>query len=171
MDKKYILENLLFISGHPVGLKKISEIMEISENEAMEIAKILNGEYESQNRGFRLVFSENKIQLISSPDSLEMAAKMVKSDFEEELSPAALETLAIIAYQGPIGRIAIENLRGVNCSFILQNLAIRGLIEKKNNPQDGRSYIYSVSFDFLRHIGVSRIEDLPNYEENKNKNG
>jgi len=100
-----------------------------------------------------------------------MITKMIKSDFEEELSPASLETLAIVAYRGPIGRIAVENLRGVNCSFILQNLAIRGLIERKNNPQDGRAYIYSVSFDFLRHIGANRIEDLPSYEENKNKNG
>ena len=171
MDKKYILENLLFVSGHPVGLKKISEIMEIPENEALEIASVLNGEYESQDRGLRLVFFENKFQLVSSPGSLEAIEKMVKSDFEEELSPASLETLAIIAYRGPLGRIAIENLRGVNCSFILQNLAIRGLIERKNNPLDGRSYIYNVSFDFLKHMGMSRIEDLPNYGENKIKNG
>jgi len=58
-------------------------------------------------------------------------------------------------------------LRGVNCGFILQNLAIRGLIEKKNNPSDGRSFVYSISFDFLKQLGLNKIDDLPQYNELK----
>ena len=111
------------------------------------------------------MFFDDKVQLVASPYSVEAVKKLVKSDFEEDLSQAALETLAIISYRGPISRAEIENLRGVNCSFILQSLAIRGLIEKKNNPENGRSYIYNVTFDFLKHLGLSRIEDLPNFKK------
>ncbi len=177
MDKKHILESLLFTSGHPLSYKKIAEILspyggspegrEISEEEIGNLLKELASDYEQNKRGLRLVFLDNKVQLVAAPESKEMMEKMIKSDFEEELSQAALETLAIIAYKGPVGRAAIENLRGVNCSFILQSLAIRGLIDKKNNPGDGRSYVYNVTFDFLKHLGINKLEDLPNYNERK----
>ncbi|MDO8676556.1 MAG: SMC-Scp complex subunit ScpB [Candidatus Azambacteria bacterium] len=166
MNIRAIIESLLFTSGHPIGFKKLSEILEIPEKELESELNVLASDYETNNRGFRLVFSDNKVQLVTAPESEEAVKKLIKSDFEEDLSQAALETLAIIAYRGPVSRAVIENLRGVNCSFILQNLAIRGLIEKKNNPEDGRSYIYKITFDFLKHIGLSRIEDLPDFREN-----
>ena len=177
MDKKYIIESLLFISGHPVTVKKIAEILsscggspeggEISEEEIEKSLKELAEDYEKNNRGLRLVFFDGKIQLVAASESKQIAEKLIKSDFEEDLSQAALETLAIVAYKGPVSRAAIENLRGVNCSFILQSLAIRGLIDKKNNPGDGRSYIYNVTFDFLKNLGINKLEDLPNYGELK----
>ncbi len=174
MNLTSIIESLLFTSGNPIGFKKLSEILslygrspegrEISEKEVEQLLRDLASDYENNSRGFRLVFSDNKVQLVTAPESEEAVKKLIKSDFEEDLSQAALETLAIIAYKGPVSRAVIENLRGVNCSFILQNLAIRGLIEKKNNPEDGRSYVYKVTFDFLKHIGLSRIEDLPDFK-------
>lgn len=161
MNLTSILESLLFTFGHPIGFKKLAEVIEITEKELGDALNVLAKDYEKNNRGFRLVFYDNKVQLVTAPESEEAVKKLIKSDFEEDLSQPALETLAIIAYRGPVSRAAIENLRGVNCSFILQSLAIRGLIEKKNNPEDGRSYIYKITFDFLKHIGLSRIEDLP----------
>lgn len=161
MNLTSILESLLFTFGHPIGFKKLAEVIEITEKELGDALNALAKDYEKNNRGFRLVFYDNKVQLVTAPESEKAVKKLIKSDFEEDLSQPALETLAIIAYRGPVSRAAIENLRGVNCSFILQSLAIRGLIEKKNNPEDGRSYIYKVTFDFLKHIGLSRIEDLP----------
>jgi len=167
MDKKHILESLLFTSGHPLSYKKIAEVSELSEEEIDKSLKELASDYEQNNRGLRLVFFDNKVQLVAASESKGVMEKLIKSDFEEDLSQAALETLAIVAYRGPVSRAAIENLRGVNCSFILQSLAIRGLIDKKNNPEDGRSYIYNVTFDFLKHLGLNQIEDLPNYNELK----
>lgn len=176
MDKKHILESLLFVSGHPLSYKKIAEVLsgspegrEISEKEISLLLKELASDYEQNSRGLRLVFLDNKVQLVAAPESKEAMEKLFRSDFEEELSQAALETLAIIAYRGPVGRAAIENLRGVNCSFILQSLAIRGLIDKKNNPEDGRSYIYNITFDFLKYLGLNKIEDLPQYIDLNNK--
>ena len=165
MDKKHILESLLFTSGHPLSYKKIAEISEFSESDAENLLKELASDYEQNKRGLRLVFLDNKVQLVAAPESKGTIEKLIKSDFEEELSQAALETLAIIAYKGPVGRAAIENLRGVNCSFILQSLAVRGLIDRKNNPEDGRSYVYNVTFDFLKHLGLNKLEDLPQYNE------
>ncbi len=168
MNSKSLLESLLFTSGHPVAVKKIAEILETGEVEINSLLKELADEYEKDDRGLRLVFFDNKVQLVAAPDSIEAVKKLIKSDFEEDLSQAALETLAIISYRGPISRAAIETLRGVNCSFILQSLAIRGLIGKYNNPEDGRSYIYNITFDFLKHLGLNKLEDLPNYSELKN---
>ncbi|KKS46635.1 SMC-Scp complex subunit ScpB [Candidatus Azambacteria bacterium RIFOXYD1_FULL_42_11] len=163
MNYKSLLESLLFTAGHPVTVKKLAEILETGEIEINGSLKELVDDYEKNERGLRLVFFDGKVQLVASPYSVEPVKKLIKSDFEEDLSPAALETLAIISYRGPISRAQIENLRGVNCSFILQSLAIRGLIGKYNNPEDGRSYIYNITFDFLKHLGLNKLEDLPNY--------
>lgn len=169
MNLKPQIESLLFTSGHALSFKKLAEVLEIPVPEIENLLKEISEEYEKSERGLRLVFLDDKAQLVAAPASVEIVKKLVKSDFEEDLSPAALETLAIVAYRGPISRAQVENLRGVNCSFILQSLAIRGLIDRKNNPEDGRSYIYNVTFDFLKHLGLSRMEDLPNFEEIKNK--
>lgn len=185
MNLKSQIESLLFTAGHPIAVKKLVEVLspmvipsgdvpqgqrspeggKISEAEIDSSLKELADDYEKNERGLRLVFFDGKVQLVASPYSVEAVKKLVKSDFEEDLSPAALETLSIIAYRGPVSRIAIENLRGVNCSFILQSLAIRGLIDRKNNPEDGRSYIYNVTFDFLKHLGLNKLEDLPKYND------
>lgn len=167
MNIRSQIESLLFTAGHALSFKKLAEILDISETEVEKSITELLEEYEKNNRGLRLIFLENKVQMVAAQDSAQMIEKLVKSDFEEDLSSAALETLAIISYRGPISRAAIENLRGVNCSFILQSLAIRGLIGKYNNPEDGRSYIYNVTFDFLKHLGLNKLEDLPNYGEFK----
>ncbi len=169
MEKKYLIESLLFASGHPQSYKKLGGVLNISVSDIEILLKELAQDYENNKRGLRLVFLENKVQLVAALDSVEVIKNLVKSDFEEDLSPAALETLAIIAYRGALSRAEVENLRGVNCSFILQSLAIRGLVEKKNNPIDGRSYVYNVTFDFLKHLGLSNLAELPNYEELKNK--
>jgi len=169
MKIKSQIESLLFTAGHPVAVKKLAEILETGESEINSSLRELADEYEKNERGLRLVFFDGKVQLVASLYSIEAVKKLIKSDFEEDLSSAALETLAIISYRGPISRAAIENLRGVNCSFILQSLAIRGLIDKKNNPEDGRSYVYNITFDFLKHLGLNRLEELPNYRELKNK--
>ena len=169
MKIKSQIESLLFTAGHPVAVKKLAEILETGESEINSSLRELADEYEKNERGLRLVFFDGKVQLVASLYSIEAVKKLIKSDFEEDLSSAALETLAIISYRGPISRAAIENLRGVNCSFILQSLAIRGLIDRKNNPEDGRSYVYSVTFDFLKHLGLTKLEDLPNFNELKNK--
>jgi segregation and condensation protein B len=82
---------------------------------------------------------------------------------QESLSKAALEVLAVIAYRGPIARAEIEAIRGVNCSVTLRNLLMRALIERKENETDARGYLYSISFQFLKSLGLQSITELPEY--------
>jgi segregation and condensation protein B len=81
------------------------------------------------------------------------------------LGKAGLETLAIILYQGPISRADIDYIRGVNSQFIVRNLLIRGLIERVDNPTDARSFLYKTTLDLLSHLGISKIQDLPEYDQ------
>ena len=78
-----------------------------------------------------------------------------------------METLSIILYQGPISRSDIDYIRGVNSQFILRNLLIRGLIERIDNPNDARSFLYKVSINLLANLGINKIEELPEYEQVK----
>lgn len=136
-----------------------------SKEEVLASLAELKEEY--KNRGLVLMEKDGEWQLGSNPANAALIEELVKSDFSEELSRAALETLAVIAYKGPLTRMDIEYVRGVNSSFTLRNLTLRGLIERIENPKDARSYLYRVSFDFLRHLGLGSSEELPGFKEFK----
>lgn len=170
MNLKSIIETILFAYGEPMALEKIARLAKTDAKEAWQALKELRTEYEG--RGFTLLEKDNGWQLGTAPANAAYLETMFKSEFNEELSRAALETLAIIAYKGPVSRAEIEFVRGVNSSFTVRNLLMRGLIERFENPKDARAYLYRVSFDFLKHFGMTRIEDLPQYEAfHKEKTG
>jgi segregation and condensation protein B len=89
----------------------------------------------------------------------------VKEELTEDLTPASSETLAIISYLGPISRAKIEYLRGVNSSLILRNLTMRGLIEKVSDDNRSSAFLYRITFDLMKHLGIEKKEDLPDYEK------
>lgn len=164
-----IIESLLFVSGEPLSIKKISKIAGKSESEVEEAIGQLAYDYKNNHRGFCIVRKEDEVQFVSAPEFKEYIHKLVKSDLEEDLSRATLEVLAVVAYRGPISRAQIEEVRGVNCSFTLRNLLIRGLVERIENPNDSRSYLYKISFDFLKYLGLGNVKELPDYADlNKN---
>jgi segregation and condensation protein B len=99
----------------------------------------------------------------TSPSASSLIAEITKEELSKELSKAALETLATVLYKGPITRAEIDYIRGVNSNFILRNLQVRGLVEKIDNPADQRSYLYKPTFQLLEFMGVTRLEDLPEY--------
>jgi segregation and condensation protein B len=105
------------------------------------------------------------VQMVSNAEYGEYVKKMVTEELQEDLSKVALETLAIIAYRGPIDRSSIEVIRGVNCVYILRNLLIRGLIEKAASSSDARKSVYQVSMNFMRHLGIESVKDLPQYDK------
>lgn len=122
-----------------------------------------------KGRGIVILEKDGAHQFATSPDNASHIEEFIKGEFSAELSKAALETLAIIAYKGPLTRVDIEYVRGVNSSFILRNLMMRGIIERIENPKDARSYLYRVSFDFLKHFGLTSVEELPQFKEFKEK--
>lgn len=162
---KHKIESILFVTGEPVSEKKLAKALEISQGEVRQALEELRGDY--NNRGIVVLQKEDEWQFGTSPECAGLIEHLVKSEFTEELSRAALETLTIVAYRGPLTRHDLDFIRGVNSSFMLRNLLLRGLIERVENPKDARSYLYKISFDFLKHLGLARVEDLPHYAENR----
>lgn len=165
MNLKSILESLIFTSGKPIEIKKLAKFANVNEKEVKESLEELSSDYKNQKRGLSLILQSNQVQMVSAPELSKFVKKVVIDELQEDLSKAALETLSIIAYRGPITRATIEAIRGVNCVYILRNLLIRGLITKAKSEKDARMSIYEVSFDFLRHLSISRVQDLPDYEK------
>jgi segregation and condensation protein B len=144
-------------------IKKMAALLKVKKEEVEKTLSDLKEEYSA--RGLRLIQSGEEWQLVTAPESAGILEELVKGEFSDNLSRAALEVLAIVAYKGPLTRAEVEYIRGVNSVYSLRNLLMRGLVEKKDNPKDGRSHIYSVTFDFLRHFGLDLISKLPHYEE------
>ncbi|MBU3965061.1 SMC-Scp complex subunit ScpB [Patescibacteria group bacterium] len=164
---KSIIESLLFVSGEPLKIRKIAEIVGngVGNEEVRNALYSLKDDFTAAKRGLRIIEHNNEAQMVSSPDNSEYLNRFLKSEMEQNLSRASLETLSIVAYRGPLTRSGIEEIRGVNCTFTLRYLLLRGLIERTPNPGDFRSYLYQISFDFLKKLNLSRKEDLPKYEE------
>ena len=159
------VEALLFIYGEPVEIKKISKTLKVKESEVEGALKNLWDDAAREERGIFLFRKEDSVQLVTKPQFAELMQSIIKEDMQENLSPAGLETLSIAAYAGPISRSEIEYIRGVNSSFTLRNLLLRGLIERSPDPQRANAYVYKASMDFLAHLGLSKIEELPEFSK------
>jgi segregation and condensation protein B len=160
---KSIIESVLFVSGEAVSVVKLAKITGVSEEEIETAIAALQTDY-GKGRGIMLIRKEQELQMATNPENAIMIDQLVKSEIQENLSRAALEVLAIIAYRGPITRVEVEAIRGVNCSFTVRSLMMRGLLERMDNPKDNRGYLYKISFDFLRKLGIDSIDKLPDYE-------
>ena len=161
------LEALLFIYGEPLEVKKIAQILGLKDLEIKEGLVLLEEELKKEERGLMLVQDKDKIQLATKPEFSKLLEDITKQEFTEALTPAALETLSIVAYAGPITRADLEYIRGVNSSFTLRALLMRGLVERAVDPKRANAYLYSASFDLLRHLGLSKNEELPEYPKYK----
>jgi len=161
---KSIIESILFISGEPVKISKIAKITGAAKPEIENAVMILQNEY-SIGKGLAIIKKEDEIQMATSPDNATFIAELVKSETQENLSRAALEVLSIVAYRGPVSRMDIDAIRGVNSTYTLRSLLMRGLVERIENPKSQRSYVYKISFDFLRHLGLDDISKLPDWEK------
>lgn len=167
MDKqklKSAIESLLFVSGEPISTARLAKMTGCKKPEIDEAIATLAGECETQGRGVGLIRNGDEVQMASNPENAVFVDKLIKGELQESLSSAALEVISIIAYRGPISRANIESIRGVNCSFTIRNLLMRGLVERLDNPSDSRSYLYSISFDFLKKLGIENVTDLPEYD-------
>ena len=166
-DLERKIEAILFIAGEPIEFKKLAELLEVSLEDLKNSLEKMENEYKN-NRGLSLIVFDNKVQLTTAKDLSQIVEKFLQKVLKEDLTPAAVETLSIIAYKGPISRAEIDNIRGVNSSYILRNLLIRGLIERDIDTHRANAFIYKISFDFLKKMGLSKIDELPEYEKYHN---
>lgn len=164
------IESLLFISNQPFSVKKLVDLTK-SEKEKVETAiKELMNDYNQEGRGIQIQKIGDKIQMVTAGDNSKFVKDFIKEETTGELSRAALETLTIIAYRGPITRPEIEQIRGVNCSIILRNLMMRGLVESKDDKKRMHTE-YNITFDFLKFLGLTEQSQLPDFEKlNSNEN-
>ena len=158
-----IIESILFVSGEPLEKAYIAKIADATMEEVKLALEKIQERYQAPSSGLSLVCKDAIVQLVSNPKNGSFVEDLVKSELSENISPTAMEVLAIIAYRGPISKADLESLRGVNCAYILRNLLLRRLIEKSENPHDGRGNVYSITIDFLKKLGVDSMEKLPKY--------
>lgn len=155
------IEAALFWRAEPASVARLAKILGASEQEVWSALTSL--EEKLKGRGVALVRKDDEITLRSAPEASTLIEGLAKEELSRDLGKAGLETLSIILYQGPIARRDIDYIRGVNSSFILRNLLVRGLVEKVENTENRRSFVYRPSFELLSYLGLSRVEDLPEY--------
>lgn len=165
-ELKGIVEGLLFASGHDgITIKQISTTLDIEEDAVKHLLDELAFNYEHVNRGICIMVDEGVYVLTTNTEHSTYIKKMYESPHVSKLSQAALETLAIVAYEQPITRIEIEEIRGVKSDRPLQTLVARSLIEEKGRKEGvGRPILYGTTSSFLTFFGLTSIDELPPLE-------
>lgn len=163
MNLQGVLEGILFVVGDEgVTLKQICDILEIEMEEAKVLLKELKATYENDNRGIRISYLGDAFKLTTKKEHKDYYKKLVENPETNMLSQAALETLAIIAYNQPITRVEIDDLRGVSTSHMIRKLLAKGLIkESGKSTMPGRPNLYATTSEFLDYFGIASINDLP----------
>lgn len=165
-DVEAKIEGILFASGEPVQISRLTEVLEVGEGSVRESALRLKDYYSFQRRGIRLVMTEKTLQLCSSPEHADLIRMALEKRKPPQLTQTALEVLAIIAYFQPVTRAYIENIRGVDSSYTVGVLQDRGLIEKSGTLQvPGRPTLYITTGLFLRTFGIESLDELPELPE------
>lgn len=157
------IESILFVASKPLSFKTISRAIGKSEAETEELIDNLKMKYNKEESGIYILQNGDEVQMATNPVNSDVVESFVKDEASGELTRAQLETLTVIAYRAPITRPELEQLRGVNCALILRNLLTRGLIEEKESSEKIMS-VYALSFEALRHLGIARASQLPDYE-------
>ncbi|MCK6462905.1 MAG: SMC-Scp complex subunit ScpB [Candidatus Pacebacteria bacterium] len=171
LEKK--IEAVLFLKGEPASAKWLAKIIGATEEDIFAALEKLA--VDLANRGVRLVRNGDTAALATAPELSELAKKVSGEEFNSDLSKAALETLSIIIYKGRATREEVDYIRGVNSSYILRNLSLRGLVDKENQSGGGentsglRVSVYKPSMFLLRHLGLNNPQELPDYETGNKK--
>lgn len=156
------IEGLLFYKGEEISIDTLASLLSVTKAEVEEALTALTTTYEG--RGLVLVRNGDRVVLGIASGLSSLIESIRKEEITKDLSKAALETLSIILYKDGVSRPEIDYIRGVNSSFILRNLLVRGLVEKVLDRNDSRRVLYVPTIDTLAYMGVSHKENLPNYE-------
>lgn len=166
MEQKHLkstLESLLFISGKPQSAKELAKFLEQPQGDIQACLDELKTE--KRENGVIILESNGQYQMSTNPQNSTQVKKFLNAELREKLTDATVEVLGIIAYRQPISKTEIEAIRGVNSQYSLRHLLMRGLIEKISNPNDARSVYYQTTTEFLQHLGLTSVKDLPAFEE------
>ena len=169
MNKLAVLEGLLFVVGDDgITISQISKILDVSEKECQQLMQELQKEYEKENHGIRISFLADTFKLTTKKEHLPFYQKLITTNTVTTLSQAALETLAIVAYNQPITRVQIDEMRGISSAFLIKKLVAKDLLKvagKSNLP--GKPNLYKTTSTFLDYFGLSTLSDLPDISVEK----
>jgi segregation and condensation protein B len=161
-----VLESVLFITERPLSRKELASILQINKKDLEGKIRDLAEKYQSCHSGIQIIDNGEDLQMVTNPTNSKEIQEFLKTEVVKELTPASLETLSIIAYRGPIGESEISELRGVNCSIIIRNLLLKGLIIENNEAGE---ISYQVSVDFIRQLGIIKLNQLPDWDKLNNQ--
>ena len=165
MTPEIKLEAILFFKGETVEMKELESLLGLDD--AGVRAVLTNLQRDLSVRGVRVITNGTSVQLVTAPELGEFFDTLRKEELARELTKAAAETLAIVLYQGPVSRSEIDYIRGVNSTFILRNLQVRGLVEKITRPGEERRFLYQPSVELFAHLGITALSDLPEFDKVK----
>lgn len=159
------IESALFFRGGTISIKELTTSLKLSKEEVESGVTSLTMSLEG--RGIRVVREGDTVALATAPETHELIETMRREELEGPLGKAGLETISIVIFRGPVSRSDVEYIRGVNCSSILRSLLIRGLIERVENPDDKRSFLYQATTELPAYLGVGTLADIPGYSETR----
>lgn len=167
MKNKAVLEGLLFVVGEEgLTIEQIGEVLEIDEVASKELLVELKRDYEADDRGLRIDFLGNKFKITTKFEHKEYYQKLLENPETNTLSQAALETLAIIAYNEPVTRVQVDAMRGVGSTQIMRKLVAKGFIKESGRSDlPGRPILYETTSDFLDYFGLASLNDLPDMQK------
>lgn len=155
-----LLEGILFVASGPVSLYRLAKALETTPAGVRGLLLALEEEY--ANRGLRLQWSGNEVQLTTAPEASDVIERFLGLEVSSRLSQAALEVLAVVAYMQPTTRPEIDDIRGVNSDAALRTLLSKGLVEEIGRMETpGRPILYGTTPEFLQHFGLASVEQLP----------
>jgi len=164
--QKAVLEGLLFVVGEDgLTLDQIEDVLEVDEETSKNLIMELKKDYEDESRGLRIDFLGNRFKITTKFEHKEYYQKLLENPETNFLSQAALETLAIIAYNEPVTRVQVDAIRGVGSSSIIRKLVAKGFIKESGRSElPGRPILYETTHEFLDYFGLASIEDLPSID-------
>lgn len=157
------IEAILFVASKPMTYTALAKATGLTMEEVTTAIHTLQSQYTDRAAGIQVVVSGAMVQLATAPACADAVAAFHTKELTGELTKPQLESLTVVAYQGPITRPELEEIRGVNSAVILRTLLLRGLIVESQSP-DALLPVYTMSIDALRMLGVSSVEELPEYE-------
>jgi len=146
-----------------MAASQLADLLSTDKKEIIKNADELLEQYKIAQTGVQIIKDGSKYQMVSAPENAKVVQEFIKDETTGELSRPSLEALTIIAYRGPVSKIDLDRIRGVNCALIIRNLLLRGLIEGKFDKKKSEIY-YMATFDFIRFLGLNDIKDLPDYK-------
>ena len=170
-EMKRAVEAILFAAGESVEISRIAEALELTPKKAENLLEELREEFNSQNHGFKIMRYKDSYRFVTHKEYEEEIRRVMDLNRKKPLSQAAMEVLAVIAYNQPVTKAFVEQIRGVDCSGVIGSLTLKGLIEEQGRLElPGRPLLYGTTENFLRCFNISSIEELPPIPQSDKEN-